>query len=92
MQLNDWLLLTSIACLMVATVYVAYILRNVQRKLEKQTNQIRQMKEYQATALEQASIEVSSTYLDIKQKVKLGWRIVSFLTKRRQRKKIKKGS
>lgn len=91
MQLNDWLLLTSIACLIVATIYVVYILRNVQRKLNEQTHQIRQVKESQATALEQVSLDVSSTLLDVKQKIQLVWRIISFLRKRRQRKKVRKG-
>lgn len=87
MQLNDWLLLTSIACLIVATIYVVYILRNVQRKLNEQTHQIRQVKESQAMALEQVSLDVSSTFLDVKQKIQWVWRIISFLRKRRQRKK-----
>lgn len=90
MQIYDWLLLTSIACLIVATSYVVYILRHVQRVLNDQTRQMMVSKASLKTVPEQMTVEVRSTYNDVVQKVQLGWRIFSFLRNRRKKRKLKK--
>lgn len=90
MQVYDWLLLTSMACLIVATIYVVYILRRVQRVLNDQTHQMMASKESLKAAPEQVTLEVRSTYDDVVQKVQLGWRIFSFLRNRRKKRKLKK--
>lgn len=90
MQVYDWLLLTSIACLIVATIYVVYILRRVQRVLNDQTHQMMVSKESLKAVPEQVTLEVRSTYDDVVRKVQLGWRIFSFLRNRRKKRNFKK--
>lgn len=90
MQVYDWLLLTSIACLIVATIYVVYILRRVQRMLNDQTQQMMASKESLKAVPEQVTLEVRSTYDDVVRKVQLGWRIFSFLRNRRKKRNLKK--
>lgn len=90
MQVYDWLLLTSIACLIVATIYVVYILRRVQRVLNDQTHQMMVSKESLKAVPEQVTLEVRSTYGDVVRKVQLGWRIFSFLRNRRKKRNFKK--
>lgn len=90
MQVYDWLLLTSIACLIVATIYVVYILRRVQRMLNDQTQQMMASKESLKAVPEQVTLEVRSTYDDVVRKAQLGWRIFSFLRNRRKKRKLKK--
>ena len=90
LTLYDWLILTSIACLIVITICIAYVLHLVRKKLDQQTIEIKQCTE-QLRALPETVVEQMQSSVDgIKERLKIVWRIFSFIRRQRKKRKLKK--
>lgn len=90
MTLYDWLILTSIACLIVITICVAYVLHLARKKLNQQTIEIKQCTEQLRGLPETVVEEMKSSVDEIKTRVKMGWRVFSFIRRYRKKRKLKK--
>ena len=90
LTLYDWLILTSIACLIVITICGVYVLHLARKKLDQQTIEIKQCTE-QLRALPETVVEQMQSSVDeIKERLKIGWRVFSFIRRQRKKRKLKK--
>lgn len=90
MQLNDWLMLTSIACVIVATISAVYLLSRLRQAINAQTEEIKTCTKNMKQVPSELKREMNTTVHEFKQKVKMGWKIFSFIRRRRQKRKFKK--
>ena len=90
MQLYDWLMLTSIACIVVMTISASYLLSRLRQRIKIQTQQIKESTNKMRAIPTEVQHEVKTTILDIQQKIQLGWKIFSFIRRRRLKRKLKK--
>lgn len=90
MTLYDWLMLTSMACLIVMTACGVYLLNRLRKKLNQQTIEIQRSTEQLKTLPDVAAKEMRSSIDEIKGRVKLGWRIFTFIRRQRKKRKLKK--
>ncbi|MDB8563742.1 hypothetical protein GMB80_04145 [Turicibacter sanguinis] len=90
MQLNDWLMLTSIACVIVATISAVYLLSRLRQAINTQTEQIKTCNQKMKEVPSELKREMNTTVQEFKQKIKMGWKIVAFIRRRRQKRKLKR--
>ena len=90
LTLYDWLILTSIACLIVITICIAYVLHLVRKKLNQQITEVKQCTE-QLRSLPETVVEQMQSSVDgVKERLKIGWRVFSFIRRQRKKRKLKK--
>lgn len=90
MQLYDWLMLTSIACIIVMTISAIYLLSRLRQRIEIQTQQIKESTNKMRAIPTEVQHEVKTKLLDVQHKIQLGWKIFSFIRHRRLKRKLKK--
>lgn len=90
MQLYDWLMVTSIACVIVATISAVYLLGRLRQAIEAQTILIKESAEVIQVVPTEMKRDVMDSLREVKQKIQIGWKIFSFIRKRRQKRKLKK--
>lgn len=90
MTLHDWLMITSIACLVVITICAIYLLHCLKRKIDRQTLEIINSTEQLKALPNEVSVQWRLTVDELKGRLKLGWRIFTFIRHRRKKRKLKK--
>ena len=90
LTLYDWLILTSIACLIVITICGDYVLNLARKKLNQQIIEIKQCTEQLRALPESVVEEMQSSVDEIKERLKIGWRVFSFIRRQRKKRKLKK--
>ncbi|MTM05956.1 hypothetical protein GMA81_11665, partial [Turicibacter sanguinis] len=66
MQLNDWLMLTSIACVIVATISAVYLLSRLRQAINTQTEQIKTCNQKMKEVPSELKREMNTTVQEFK--------------------------
>lgn len=91
LTLHDWLMITSMACLVMITICAIYLLHRLKRKLDRQTLEIINSTEQLKVLPKELSVQWHLTVDELKGRLKLGWRIFTFIRHQRKKRKLKKG-
>ena len=86
MTLYDWLMLTSIACLIVITFSGTFLLNRARKNIDQQTLEIKRSTEQLKAIPESVTWELN----EMKDRLKLSWRIFMFVRRQRKKRKLKK--
>ena len=90
LTLHDWLMITSMACLVMITICAIYLLHRLKRKLDRQTLEIINSTEQLKVLPKEVSVQWYLTVDELKGRLKLGWRIFTFIRHQRKKRKLKK--
>lgn len=90
MTLYDWLMLTSIACLIVITFSGAFLLNRARKNIDQQTLEIKRSTEQLKTIPQSVTGEMNSKLNEMKGRLQFGWRIFMFVRRQRKKRKLKK--
>ena len=78
MTLHDWLMITSIACLVMITICAIYLLHRLKTTIDRQT------------LPNDVSVQSRLKVDELKGRLKMGWRIFTFIRHQRKKRKLKK--
>ena len=90
MTLYDWLMLTSIACLIVITFSGTFLLNRARKNIDQQTLEIKRSTEQLKAIPESVTWEMHSKLNEMKDRLILSWRIFMFVRRQRKKRKLKK--
>lgn len=83
-------MITSIACLVIITICAVYLLHRFKKNIDRQTLEVIKSTEQLKRLPNDVSVQSKLKVDELKGRLKIGWRIFTFIRHQRKKRKLKK--